>query len=416
MDLQRIAAPLLACAFALIGCGARSLPPPLVFDVTSPLSHNTNPSVNPSDLATLVENNNDFAFALYQKLRTQPGNFCFSPISISSAFAMLYGGARHNTQRQMSSALRFSLPQSRLHPAMNRLLLDLNSRSDVTLVLANSVWCQTGWQFLRPYLDLLAVNYGAGIGLLDFKGDQQGSCQTINDWISQRTNGRITDGCPSDLIDALTILVLTNTVFFKADWEYPFSDAGTDDSPFLLLDNTYIIVPTMYQEVPDKLGITSDYVVGELPYKGGNTSMLFLDVIDSGAFTSFEASLDASTLAEALASLHPDTNDVYLPKFSFSSSFRLKSALQALGMLDAFKAMAADFSGIDGFHDLYVNDAAHKTLISVTEKGTEGSASTVVPPQLLGSALCLDHPFIFIVRDIPTGQILFIGRVVNPLQ
>ena len=107
-----------------------------------------------------------------------------------------------------------------------------------------------------------------------------------------------------------------------------------------------------------------------------------------------------------------------LPSFEFESEFSLAQTLAALGMPITFSD-EADFSGIDGSQDLFLQDVLHKAFIAVDEEGTEAAAATaiVVGATSLGEEpieVRFDHPFIFLIRDKETGTILFIGRLVQP--
>jgi len=153
----------------------------------------------------------------------------------------------------------------------------------------------------------------------------------------------------------------------------------------------------------------------ELPYNGAKLAMLLV-VPDAGQFAAFEATLDVETYLAILDAL--ETHEVHLgfPKFEFDSALSLSDPLRALGMADPFDPNAADFSGIDGREDLFISDVLHKAFVSVDEKGTEAAAATAVVIGATGIpgspvTLTVDRPFFFVIRDVPTGAILFVGRV-----
>ena len=205
----------------------------------------TSPQVVNSDLATLTQGNGAFALDLYHVLRRDRDNLFYSPYSISVALAMTYAGARGETEQQMAEALHYTLPQGRLHPAFNALDLALASRGEgvkgkdgggFQLHIANALWGQTGYAVLDAFLDVLAVNYGAGLNLVDFAKAPEEARLTINGWIGEQTEGRIEDLIPAGAIDKLTRLVLTNAIYFNAAWSMPFDEERTEDAPFYLLD------------------------------------------------------------------------------------------------------------------------------------------------------------------------------------
>jgi len=216
----------------------------------------TSPDVSTSEQALLVEGNSAFAFELYQALKGEEGNLFYSPYSISLALAMTYAGARGETAQQMAATLQFMLEQERLHPAFNWLDAELAKRGEgaegkdgegFRLNIVNAIWGQKDYEFLPDFLDVLAENYGAGLRILDFITETEKSRLTINDWVSDQTEGRIEDLIPQGAIDALTRLVLTNAIYFNAAWEYPFDEDMTADGPFYLLDGGQVIVPMMKQ-------------------------------------------------------------------------------------------------------------------------------------------------------------------------
>ena len=386
----------------------------------------TSPDVTQADSESLVGDNSTFAFALYQRLRTEEGNLFYSPYSISLALAMTYAGARGETEQQMADTLQFNLPQDRLHPAFNSLDIELASRGEgakgkdgegFRLNIVNAIWGQKDYGLLSEFLDVLAENYGAGLRVLDFASAPEESRITINNWVSDQTEDRIEDLIPQGLIDALTRLVLTNAIYFNAAWALPFNEDATSDGTFYLLNGDEVVVPMMRQT--ESFGyITGDnYQALELLYDGHELSMVIL-LPQSGRFDAFEASLDLERLNAILGKLERRQVSLTMPRFEFESSFSLRETLAAMGMPAAFSG-SADFSGMTGNPDLFIADVVHKAFVSVDEAGTEAAAATaVVMPMAIPPEepveVTVNRPFIFLIRDIETGAILFVGRVVNP--
>ena len=386
----------------------------------------TSPDIVTADLEDLVEGNSAFAFDLYQAIKEKGGNLFYSPYSISLALAMTYAGARNVTEQQMADTLRFALDQSKLHPAFNSLDLELASRGKgaqgkddegFRLNIVNEIWGQKDYEFRNEFLDSLAENYGAGLRLLDFVNAPETSRVTINDWVSDQTEGRIEDLIPQGVIDALTRLVLTNAIYFNAAWLNAFNEDMTDDGAFYLLDGSEVTVPMMMQT--DSFGYAEGegYQAVELPYDGRELSMVIL-LPDTGQFEEFEGSLDADLVDTVTNDLIYKEIALTIPKFEFESEFSLADTLAAMGMPVAFTG-AADFSGMTGNRDLFIAEVLHKAFVSVDEAGTEAAAATAVVMNLTAAPgepveVALDRPFIFLIRDIETGAILFVGRVVNP--
>jgi len=395
----------------------------------SDLRRDTAPAIPAADVQALLDGNNAFAFDFYRQVRGDGGNLVYSPYSISLATAMLYGGAGGETASQIAGSLHFTLPPEQFHPALNALSLDLAQRpaqskkvdrkNPMQLYIANAVWGQRDYPFEKTYLDLLAVNYGAGVRLLDFTAAPDSARQQINDWVDRETQGKIKDIMPPGSVDPSTRMVLSNAVYFKAAWQEAFVAELTSDAPFTLLDGSQVQVPTMQtdEEIPLRVGSGEGYQVVALPYKGNLAEMVII-LPEQGRFESVESTLDAAQFAAILDGLHPIHLILYMPKFEFSVDFDLIPVLSALGMSLAFDDTKADFSGITKSERLYVYQALHKAYVLVNEAGTEAAAATIfgAVPASLPQELRIDRPFIFIIRDVPTGTILFVGRVLNPLD
>jgi serpin B len=420
-----ILSALAALSVLLTACGSR----PSSSEAKSGLKRIADPAVPADDLSALVQGNNAFALDLYHSLRSDDGNLAFSPYSLSVALAMPYAGARGQTEIQMAQALHYTLPQDRLHPAFNRLDQDLmkeaqptsDSEQPLQLKIANGVWAEQTFSFLQDYLDLIARDYGAGIQLADFVNHSDAVRQQINGWVSDRTDDKIKNLIPAGALDPMTKMVLVNALYFKADWQEPFDPEDTGDAPFNLLDGTQVQSRQMSNQlfgVPYAPG--DGFQAVEIAYQGNAAAMDIL-VPDSGHFQDFEASFDSQKLDSLLTSMRPTTLKLALPKFTFRSNLDLGDKLALLGMPDALNPDRADFSGMTGNPDLYIMKVLHQAFVAVDEKGTEAAAATSVimgptsallPPQ----ELIVDRPFIFVIRDLQSGQILFIGRVLDPTK
>jgi serpin B len=386
----------------------------------------TSPNVNADDQAMLVEGNSAFAFELYQALKGEEGNLFYSPYSISLALAMTYAGARNETAEQMADTLQFLLDRNSLHPAFNWLDAELASRGEgargkdgerFRLIIVNAIWGQDDYEFLSSFLDVLAENYGAGLRLLDFITETEKSRVTINDWVSYQTEGRIKDLVPKGVINVLTRLVLTNAIYFNAAWEYSFEEKTTDGQ-FYLLDGGQVSVPMMRET--ESFGYTegTGYQAIELPYDGGELSMVIL-LPASGDFETFEEGLQAEQVGNIIGDLQPTQVTLTMPRFEFESEFSLLDTLSEMGMPIAFSPDEADFSGMTGKPELSIWGVVHKAFVVVAETGTEAAAATAAWGEGEGEPraeleVTIDRPFIFLIRDIETGTILFVGRVLNP--
>jgi serpin B len=418
---------LMVLAAILIGGVVACSQPATAGELKSNKPRISSPAVSQTDEATLVIGNNAFAFDLYKFLRAGDGNLFYSPYSLSEALAMTYGGARANTEKEMAAALEFQLPQDTLHPAFDTLDLALASRGQgakgkdqqpFRLHVVNAIWGQSGFDFLPSYLDLLAQNYGAGLRILDFQKSPEPSRVTINDWVAQQTEQKIKDLIPKGSITDMTRLVLTNAIYFNAAWQNQFDKNSTKPGDFTLNNGNKVSAPMMQEQASFNYTSGDGYQAVDLPYDGNELSMVIL-LPDQGKFDSFEAALTGQSVSGIIQGMKSRTVALTMPKFTTEQSFGLRSALTSLGMKDAFKPNVADFSGMDGKKDLYIQDVVHKAFIAVDEAGTEAAAAsgvivgtTSVPVDIV--KLDLNRPFIYFIRDIQTSAILFVGRVMNP--
>ena len=384
------------------------------------------PSVFDTEMRDLVRGNNGFAMDLYGQLASEEGNLFMSPYSISVALAMTYAGAGGETAREMAETLGFTLDPDRLHAAFNSLdqLLaargeDLPADQKFTLEIANSIWGQQGFEFEQPFLDTLAENYGAGMRLVDYDTRTEEARLAINGWVEDNTNDRIKDLIPQGVLSPDTVLVLANAIFFKAAWFEEFNPAMTENGVFHLLDGDAVDARLMRQTAMLNTAKEDGYGAIEIPYVGRDTSMVVI-VPDEGEFAQFEASLDAVRLRGIIDDMGRRNVDLQFPKFSFESKFRLPEPLKGLGMVKAFDPGMADFSEMrTPPPDLVITDVIHQSFVAVDEQGTEAAAATAVivgetsappPPE----PFVVDRPFIFLIRDVPTDTVLFIGRLLDP--
>jgi serpin B len=390
-------------------------------------SREINPIVAGEEVNNLVDGNNAFALEIYNSLRSENGNLILSPYSICLALAMTYAGARGETESQMAQTLHFP-PQDKLHPAFDTLDLALEkaptsadkNQEPMKLNIANAIWSEQTVPFQQDFLDVIALNYGAGIHLADFVHQAEPARAEINHWVSDKTEDKINDLLPKDSVGPDTRMVLVNAIYFKADWLAQFKANSTGDAPFYLIDGAQVTAKMMHQGMYIPYIQGNGYQAVELAYAGGTAAMDIV-VPDAGTFETFESAFNKEKLDEILNGMQPIPVSLGLPKFEFTKDFSLSDALKSLGMRDAFDSDLADFSGMTGKKDLFIGNVIHKAFVAVDEKGTEAAAATAVIMEATSAMmneanLQIDRPFIFIIRDTVNGQILFIGRVTNPTE
>ena len=370
------------------------------------------------------EATNGFALDLWRQMGTDGGNLVLSPASISVAMGMTWGGAAGRTAEQMAAVMGFG---EGFQAAAGAVLStwDVPEREAYRLAVANRLFGRPGWPWRDDFLALTAQTYRAPFEETDFAGAPEPSRLRINDWVEKRTQGRIKDLIPPGGIDASTAMVLTNAVYFLADWASKFDVNDTWDQPFHAAAGE-VRVPTMHQTANFSYAGTDGVQLLEMPYAGGELSMLIVLPEARDGLADVEARLTVEQLQSWEDEMGRCLVDVALPKFRVEpeQSINLKGLLTTMGMPDAFDPSEADFSGmaerIPGMN-LYITGVFHKAFVAVDEEGTEAAAATAVvagiesaAPIRETEAFTADHPFLFFIRDDVSGAILFMGRVADP--
>ena len=436
----RLAGMTALAAVVATACGVTSLPSPRssALPKTSAAPNTTTPTlqqtgdllagltVSDADEQAVAEGGNGLTVDMLKQLElTNPGgNFVDSAYSLATALAMLQLGARGNTAAQIASVLHSSGASAAQQAAdwkqFDATLLATASADGIALDVANALWLAQGLPVNGAFLDTLVQDFSAPSTQVDFSGDPQGAADLINHWVSNATHGMIpTVVTASDVQPAK--FVLADALYLNAKWKTQFIANNTSTGPFHRSDGSVVSADLMHSDLwtlPVYIGATMTAV--EMPYVGGHFAA---DVImpTSGSISDFTAGLSPDSLASIDQSL-VTTNDVALtlPKFDIASSLDLKPILSALGMGDAFKLSTADLSGVDGRHDLYIGFAKQQAHVQVDEIGTTATAATLL--QGLGGAsgpvqithVVIDHPFLFIIRDLTSGAIIFTAQVNDP--
>ncbi len=375
------------------------------------------------DLQPLVTGNTAFALDLYSRLKTGEGNLFFSPYSISTCLAMTYAGARGDTEKQMAQVLHFGTNQDQLpvlFGALQKQLNEAQKKQEIQLNVANGLWAQEGHPFLPAFLKIARQQYEAKLNQADFRANADSVGSEINDWVSAKTKGKITNLIPPGMLNAMTRLVLVNAIYFKGHWTTQFKKSNTADAPFSVTGERKVQTPLMNITEDYKYAEPEGLQVLELPYVGKDVSMVVLLPRETDGLKQLEDSLTGPKLDEWLAQLRSQKVHVFLPKFKLTGQFGLANTLASMGMPAPFSPQA-DFSGMDGTHDLYISAVVHKAYVDVNEEGTEAAAATGVVataravrrPEPI-PVFRADHPFIFLIRDTHSGSVLFLGRMVEP--
>ncbi|ERE72677.1 roquin [Cricetulus griseus] len=379
----------------------------------------------------LSKANSQFATTFYQHLadsKNDNDNIFLSPLSISTAFAMAKLGACNDTLKQLMEVFKFDTISEKTSDQIHFFFAKLNCRlyrkanKSSNLVAANRLFGDKSLTFNETYQDISEVVYGAKLQPLDFKENAEPSRMTINNWVANKTEGRIKDVIPQGAINELTALVLVNTIYFKGLWKSKFSPENTREEKFYKADGQSCSVFMMYQEGKFKYKrVAEGTQVLELPFKGDDITMVLILPKPEKSLAKVERELTPELLQEWLDELTETMLVVHMPRFRTEDSFSLKEQLQDMGLVDLFNPDKAQLPGIvaEGRNDLYVSDAFHKAFLEVNEEGSEAAASTAVviagrslnPNRVTFKA---NRPFLVLIREVALNTIIFMGRVANP--
>ena len=381
--------------------------------------------VSPADVEAVTASDAAFGLDLFEIVAGDE-NVMVSPYSIATALSMLYPGARGDTATEIAEVLRVSVDDATWHQVRNTIdqalavtplpMGEEDTREPFTIRPANSAWGQGGYSFLDGYLRTLAEHYGAGLRVVDYMGDPEGSRQIINAWVEEATEDRIEDLIPEGAITVDTRLSLVNAIWFKANWSEPFDPARTQVGAFTRLDGTEVETPLMRADLQTGYAVSDSFEAVRLPYAGDAAMVILLP--NAGSPADLAGALQSADLDIAW---QQRSVDITLPPFEFESEVSLRPALQMLGMVAAFERPGgdgADFTGITQMRELFVTDAFHKTFIALDEEGTEAAAATAIVVGLTSApepaTFTADRPFLFWIEHGSTGEMLFLGQVTDP--
>lgn len=370
-----------------------------------------------------VQGNNRFSLELFSNIvKKEKGNVFFSPFSISSAFAMVYEGASGKTADEIRSAFHFQEESSKRRESWKNLLNKIKRKSkNYELFTANALWIHKDFKVLPAYSSTIEKYYGGEVSNLDFIGATERSRQTINKWVEEKTNRKIMNLFSPGSLNQLTRLVLTNAIYFKGEWLKQFDKEETKEENFWISKEKVVKVPMMKitgQNARFNYAETENLQILEMDYKGREFSMIVL--LPKKDLQFLKSSLTEKNFRDWIEKLKEERVDVYFPKFKFNKKYTPNEILQEMGVKCAFIPGKADFSKIDGTKGLYIQITIHQAFVEVNEEGAEaggatgiGIGITAVPVKKVFRA---DHPFIFIIQEKESGNILFIGKVIDPKE
>ncbi|XP_053470808.1 leukocyte elastase inhibitor isoform X2 [Ictalurus furcatus] len=374
--------------------------------------------------------NTNFALHLFTKIKegNKTGNVFYSPLSISSALAMVSLGAAGNTATQMSEVLHHNKAKDDVHVSFNKLMAELNKAgAPYALSIANRLYGEQTYKFVEKFLKETKTHYHAELETVDFKANAESARVNINNWVEKQTKEKIKNLLEEGIVDNLTRLVLVNAIYFKGSWEKQFKVDATQELPFKLNKKETKPVQMMNQKAKFPLAFIPDLrcKILEMPYKGKELSMLIMLPVEiEDNTTGLEKLEHELTYDNFMEWTRPDMMDtvevqVSLPRFKLEETYDMKELLISMGMVDAFDMGKCDFSHMSPCDDLVLSKVVHKSFVEVNEEGTEAAAATaavmmmrcaMLPPE----RFVADHPFLFFIQHKPTRSILFCGRYSSP--
>lgn len=373
----------------------------------------------------VAEAANDFAFRLYKQCREREGNLVVSPFSVYEAMGMVWCGADGQTAEELTRLLSLPAERSAALASMTELRQPLQpaaQQEGFSFLVANALWGQQDVAFHPEFVEVVGRVFGGALERVDFVGAPEDARRRINGWAEENTQGRIRNLVPPGSFNPYTRLVATNAVYFKGLWAVPFRRSATIRQPFRVSTDKIVSVPMMQRSALFYYGETETCQVLELLYGGSRFSMMLVLPKAVGGLAELEEKLEGEVLDAWVSSLQvAGVVEVSLPRFTFGSSLKLGDAIYSVGASTAFDPVRADFSRMSTVKPLFLSDVLHKAFVVVDEKGTEATAATAVVAvsgRWAGTPhrFRADHPFVFFIRHVETGTVLFVGRVTNPLD
>lgn len=375
-------------------------------------------------IATYSDSVTEFTCDLYKYVCTgMASNSVISPYSVSAAMMLSMLGTEEISKSQIMEALRVSdIPTRNIHEEYRKLFTELNTStgSDV-LKQANKIFSKKEVQLKADYVENSRLYYGSEMELLDFGGDAEGSRKRINDWVELQTNNKIQDLIPAGSINALTLIILANAIYFKGRWKNQFPAGATRKQKFNVSLTDTLDVDMMHakeQSMPFGWFSKYDCTAVELPYEGMNRSMVIILPNAVDGLSSLEEKLSLAMITELVKGMRIQDVEVSMPKFKIDARFDLKSVLMKLGIRDVFLPEKANLSAMfeSAPSNSHISDVVHKAFVEVNEEGTEAAAATgiMIRAMSLSPQFFVDRPFLFFIRDVNSGAVLFIGKFVRP--
>ncbi|MBU4318589.1 MAG: hypothetical protein KKF30_15130 [Proteobacteria bacterium] len=399
------------------------------------------------DVAALVTALNEFGLELYKRQAKDDESISISPYSISLVISAASAGSTGQTLEEILSAMQFPTPLNDLHSVFNHLDLEITGNASpgkqTPLKSIPSAWGQKGYSVFLDYYNRLTEYYGMAFTGCDFAAEAQDARGAIELWSNEHSVLGFSD--PTGSLSVQTRLVLSNLTSFEAVWDSPFNPDLTHEDDFIKLNESKVATSFLSQEGIFPYAEENGLQAVEIPFEGGEISVLII-LPEADEFQTDENELTALEVQRILSLLEPTRILLEIPSFSLDSKYFPKDDLSVLGMTAAFDKTTADFSGANAEDTMFITRIISQTKHRVNETGWIGEASThamlkgvavspnpigfvdndynailiimpilepvITPPPAITAAF--NHPFIYIIRDVESGTILFMGRFMEP--
>lgn len=366
----------------------------------------------------------DFSLALLDRLWQQPGNLLVSPYSLYAALLMLSSGAGGETATVLGRVLRTPATGKDLEAFAGEAARLTRLSSGSQLAMAQSLWPATRFTLRPDFRQTMAGTFGASITPLDYAGDAEGAARRINAWVSERTRRRITNLVAPEQFSGDMRLALVSTLWFQGEWPVPFDPEATRTGLFHLEGGGTRAVPLMSRVGWYRLGTIPGGRILEIPYQGRSSdtpdhTLLILLPDRRDGLTALQRQLTGQRLEQAIEAMKETQVDLALPRFQMRARPDLMDTLERMGLGSVFRP-GADLSRISPDPGLILSSVLQETMLRVDETGTEAAAATMMLMPVLGlsedplTPFHVDHPFLVMIRDQPSGTLLFVGRVLEP--
>jgi serpin B len=363
-----------------------------------------------------IESMNAFSFKLLDQLQNNTDNCFFSPFSIYGALSMTYAGAKEQTRLDLEKVLEFSEKDSiiqNFHDLSNSLEME----RELSFLSSNSLWSQKNLKIEKSYIKLVQQQYNAKVENVNFaeEKDREKGRLEINQWIDKQTKGNLPNFISKGVLDESTTMILINAVYFNALWNTAFLPENVNNQVFFVSDKDSVGCQMMHLSFESFYFEDDSMQILEIPYQNNKATMLVF-LPKKGVSTK---NIDYDYYKKVSKSMNSHLINLTFPKFKMQVSYELSDYLKKMGLKSAFEP-GADFSGITGNKNLILDKIIHKSILDVSEKGTEAASSTAVI-SMRSTKLVKDEvnfvanrPFYFLIKQKTENLILFMGYLASP--